>query len=97
MLLLAEPRRIRRIRSLGHSLHRLAYPPIFRCGAFFFVALALADVPSARLTLSAAKPPRFRRGFAWLKPHFPAAKIFYDLRLDLRFVCYNGCELGDGH
>jgi hypothetical protein len=25
MLLLAEPRRIRRIRSLGHSLHRLTY------------------------------------------------------------------------
>ena len=24
MLLLADPRRIRRIRSLGHSLHRLA-------------------------------------------------------------------------
>jgi len=22
-------------------------------------------------------------------------KIFYDLRLDLRFVCYNGCELSD--
>ena len=26
-----------------------------------------------------------------------AAKVFYDLRLDLRFVWYNGCELGDGH
>ena len=32
-----------------------------------------------------------------LNPHFSAAKIFYDLRLALRFVCYNGCELGDGH
>ena len=39
----------------------------------------------------------FAAVFACLKPHFPAAKIFYDLRLDLRFVCYNGCELGDGH
>ena len=28
-------------------------------GAFFFVVSALADVPSARLTLSAAKPPRY--------------------------------------
>ena len=42
----------------------------------------------------AAILPRF---FACLKSHFPAAKIFYDLRLDLRFVWYNGCELGDGH
>ena len=32
--------------------------PTFRCGAFFFVAPALADVPSARLTLSAAKVPQ---------------------------------------
>ena len=37
----------------------------------------------------------FAADFAWLKRHFPAAKIFYDLRLDLRFVCYNGCELND--
>ena len=37
----------------------------------------------------------FAAVFACLKPHFPAAKIFYDLRLDLRFVCYNGCELND--
>ena len=29
----------------------------FRCGAFFFVASALAAVPSARLTLSAANAP----------------------------------------
>jgi hypothetical protein len=29
MLLLAEPRRIRRIRSLRSSLHRLASPPSF--------------------------------------------------------------------
>jgi hypothetical protein len=28
-----------------------AVSPTFRCGAFFFVALALADVPSASLTL----------------------------------------------
>ena len=39
----------------------------------------------------------FAAVFACLKRHFHAAKIFYDLRLDLRFVCYNGCELGDGH
>ena len=41
--------------------------------------------------------PIFAAVFACLKPHFPAQKIFYDLRLDLRFVWYNGCELGDGH
>ena len=29
-------------------------------------------------------------------PFFPPPKkIFYDLRLDLRFVWYNGCELSD--
>jgi len=33
--------------------------------------------------------------FACLKGHFTAKKIFYDLRLDLRFVWYNGCELND--
>jgi hypothetical protein len=37
----------------------------------------------------------FAAVFACLKPHFPAAKLFYDLRLDLRFVWYNGCELND--
>ena len=37
----------------------------------------------------------FAAVFACLKPHFPAAKVFYDLRLDLRFVWYNGCELND--
>ena len=37
----------------------------------------------------------FAADFACLKSHFPAAKIFYDLRLDLRFVWYNGCELND--
>ena len=37
----------------------------------------------------------FAAVFACPKPHFPAQKIFYDLRLDLRFVCYNGCELSD--
>ena len=40
-------------------------------------------------------PRQFCRGLVRLKPHFHAAKIFYDLRLDLRFVWYNGCELGD--
>ena len=87
MLLLADPRRIRRIRSLGHSLHRLATAesseketlgltpgasflfhfrsslrsgdttpytcaasPTFRYGAFLFVAFALPDLSSARLT-----------------------------------------------
>ena len=28
----------------------------------------------------------FAAVFACLKPRFPAAKVFYDLRLDLRFV-----------
>ena len=37
----------------------------------------------------------FAAVFACLKPHFPAAKLFYDLRLDLRFVWYNGCELNN--
>ncbi len=41
--------------------------------------------------------PVFAAVFACLKRHFPAAKIFYDLRLDLRFVWYNGCELGEMH
>ena len=36
-----------------------------------------------RAGFAAAILPRF---FACLKPHFPAAKVFYDLRLDLRFV-----------
>ena len=42
-------------------------------------------------------PRRFCRGFCLSKASFSCRKIFYDLRLDLRFVCYNGCELGDGH
>ena len=32
---------------------------------------------------------------ARLKCHFPTEKNFYDLRLDLRFVWYTGCELSD--
>ena len=69
-----------------------------------------SDLPRIRLSCAAKAPwrglPYFpffpRRGgfaavFACLKPHFPAEKIFYDLRLDLRFVCYNGCELTDIH
>ena len=35
------------------------------------------------------------RGLVCLKSRFSAAKILYDLRLDLRFVCYNGCELNN--
>ena len=46
----------RRSPALAPRTRRLA--PTFRCGAFFFVAPALADVPSARLTLSAAKVPQ---------------------------------------
>ena len=34
--------------------------------------------------------------FCMSRPSFSRRKIFYDLRLDLRFVWYNGCELGDG-
>ena len=40
-------------------------------------------------------PPRKPRNLVCLKSHFSAAKLFYDLRLDLRFVWYNGCELND--
>ena len=48
----------------------------------------------AGLRESVIKTPLARRGrragfaavFACLRGHFPAAKIFYDLRLDLRFV-----------
>ena len=38
-----------------------------------------------------------RGRFAAFPSRFSAVKLFYDLRLDLRFVWYNGCELGDGH
>ena len=48
----------RRSPALAPRTRRLA--PTFRCGAFFFVASELADVPSACLTLTAAKPPRSR-------------------------------------
>ena len=40
--------------------HTCAISPTFRFGAFFFVASALVDVPSTRLALPAAKPPRLR-------------------------------------
>ena len=46
----------RRSPALAPPTRRLG--PTFRCGAFFFVVSALADVPSARLTLPAANPPR---------------------------------------
>ena len=37
-----------------------------------------------------------RRGrFAAFPARFSSRKSFYDLRLDLRFVWYNGCELND--
>ena len=80
MLLLAGPRRIRRIRSLGHSLHRLATAESSEketlgftpgasffisfphgkslTGAFFFVASALTDLSSARLTTCALNTVR---------------------------------------
>ena len=45
-------------RSPALAPHTRRLGPTFRCGAFFFVASALVDVPSARLTLSAAKPSR---------------------------------------
>ena len=44
----------RRSPALTPRTRRLA--PTFRYGAFFFVVSALADVPSTRLTLPAAKP-----------------------------------------
>ena len=118
-------------RSPALAPHTCAVSPTFRYGAFFFVASALADVPSARLTLSAtenaaanwerttlapacaARPtasvdmPSWRRiqdsqghtpkpsQFCLPKASFSCRKSFYDLRLDLRFVWYNGCELGE--
>ena len=59
----------------------------------------LPAVAYHRIYINAVVVPRggFAAVFACLKPHFPAAKVFYDLRLDLRFVCYNGCELNDLH
>ena len=46
----------RRSPALTPRTRRLG--PTFRCGAFFFVASALADVPPARLTLPASNLPR---------------------------------------
>ena len=47
-------------RSPAHAPHTRRLDPTFRYGAFFFVASALADVPSTRLPLSPIKPPRSR-------------------------------------
>ena len=41
--------------------------------------------------------PVFAAVFCLSKATFSRRKNFYDLRLDLRFVCYNGCELGEMH
>ena len=59
----------------------------------------LTAVAYRRIYINAVVVSRvgFAAVFVCLKPHFPAAKLFYDLRLDLRFVWYNGCELNDGH
>ena len=46
------------LRSGDTTPHTRAVCPTFRFGAFFFVASVLADVPSTRLTLSAANLPR---------------------------------------
>ena len=51
----ANRRRAVPLRSLLPSVD---LGPTFRCGAFFFVASALADVPPARLTLPASNLPR---------------------------------------
>ena len=40
-------------RSPALAPHTCAVSPTFRCGAFFFAALALADVPSASLIIAA--------------------------------------------
>ena len=45
-------------RSPALAPHTCAISPTFRFGAFFFVASALADVPSSRLTLPATDLPR---------------------------------------
>ncbi len=47
-------------RSPTLAPHTCAVSPTFRYGAFRFVAFALADSWSARLTLSAANPPEMR-------------------------------------
>ena len=51
------PRELSSRRSPTLAPHTGAVSPTFRYGAFLFVALALADSWSARLTLSAANPP----------------------------------------
>ena len=58
-------------------------------------ARSSAAVALAKVATRLKNRDTFAAVFACLKPHFPAAKLFYDLRLDLRFVCYNGCELND--
>ena len=45
-------------RSPAHAPRKRRLAPTFRCGAFFFVASALADLSSARLTLSSTDSPR---------------------------------------
>ena len=63
-----------------------------RSGSAFHGVLSLRPLRSLRLNIRVVE----RRGiFAAFPSYFPAAKVFYDLRLDLRFVCYNGCELND--
>ena len=62
-------------RSPAHAPHTRRLDPTFRYGAFFFVAFALADVPSTRLTTRG----RFCEN---LKSHFSAAKF---LRFKIRF------------
>jgi len=46
-------------RSPAHAPRTRRLDPTFRCGAFFFVASALAGVPPARLILPAVDLPRF--------------------------------------
>ena len=47
-------------RSPALAPHTCAVSPTFLYGAFFFVVSALADVPSARLTLSATELPCYQ-------------------------------------
>ena len=54
----ASASRTRASRSGDTAPYTCAVSPTFLYGAFFFVASALADVPSARLTLSAYPPER---------------------------------------
>ena len=66
--------------SLTPATFRLPHPrPSARRGS----------IPLVRFLTKTAR--RFCRGFCLPKGSFSRRKIFYELRLDLRFIWYNGC------